>query len=125
MIDDLLRAEDPNYKLTPKTEVTSRFYVLPEMIGPAIIGKAGTHAKHIRERTGVRIEVVRESLTAAGGGVGAVGSDGRRAGGLGRHGVGSSMLLVWVCTQWVAAACSDLSISLAGRLMLPSVRKHC
>jgi hypothetical protein len=60
MIDDLLRSEDPNYKMAPKPEVTSRFYVLPEMIGPAIIGKAGTHAKHIRERTGVRIEVVGE-----------------------------------------------------------------
>jgi hypothetical protein len=31
------------------------------MIGPAIIGKGGTHAKHVRERTGVRIEVERES----------------------------------------------------------------
>lgn len=59
-IDDLVRAEDPNYKMMPKTEVTSKFYVLPEMIGPAIIGKAGTHAKHIRERTGVRIEVIRK-----------------------------------------------------------------
>ncbi|WIA11677.1 hypothetical protein OEZ85_011775 [Tetradesmus obliquus] len=58
MIDDLLRSEDANYKMAPKPEVTCRFYVLPEMIGPAIIGKAGTHAKHIRERTGVRIEVV-------------------------------------------------------------------
>jgi hypothetical protein len=61
MIDDLLRSEDPNYKMVPKGDVTSRFYVLPEMIGPAIIGKAGTHAKHIRERTGVRIEVVGEA----------------------------------------------------------------
>lgn len=60
LVDELVRAEDPNYKMTPKTEVTSRFYVLPEMIGPAIIGKSGTHAKHIRERTGVRIEVIRE-----------------------------------------------------------------
>ncbi|KAF6256728.1 hypothetical protein COO60DRAFT_1702205 [Scenedesmus sp. NREL 46B-D3] len=58
MIDDLLRSEDPKYTMVPKADVTSRFYVLPEMIGPAIIGKAGTHAKHIRERTGVRIEVV-------------------------------------------------------------------
>jgi hypothetical protein len=46
----------------PKPQVTSRFLVLPEMIGPAIIGKGGTHAKHIKERTGVRIEVVREWL---------------------------------------------------------------
>lgn len=60
LVDELVRAEDPNYKITPKSEVTSKFYVLPEMIGPAIIGKAGTHAKHIRERTGVRIEVIRE-----------------------------------------------------------------
>ena len=60
MVGDLLRSEDPNYKMSPKPQVTSRFLVLPEMIGPAIIGKSGTHAKHIKERTGVRIEVVRE-----------------------------------------------------------------
>lgn len=65
LVDELVRSEDPNYKMTPKPEVTSRFYVLPEMIGPAIIGKAGTHAKHIRERTGVRIEVVRKCLVQA------------------------------------------------------------
>lgn len=35
--------------------------VTSDMIGPAIIGKGGTHAKHVRERTGVRIEVERES----------------------------------------------------------------
>lgn len=80
MIDDLLRSEDANYKMAPKPEVTCRFYVLPEMIGPAIIGKAGTHAKHIRERTGVRIEVVGEWAAAAGGCV-CVGS-GARVGGL-------------------------------------------
>jgi hypothetical protein len=60
LIDELLRVEDAQYKMVPKPEVTCRFSVLPEMIGPAIIGKSGTHAKHIRERTGVRIEVVRE-----------------------------------------------------------------
>lgn len=60
MVADLLRAEDPAYKMSPKPHVTSRFLVLPEMIGPAIIGKGGTHAKHIKERTGVRIEVIRE-----------------------------------------------------------------
>jgi hypothetical protein len=58
--DDLLRSEDPAFKMHPKPIVTSRFLVLPEMIGPAIIGKGGTHAKHIKERTSVRIEVVRE-----------------------------------------------------------------
>lgn len=60
MVGDLLRSEDPAFKMAPKPQVTSRFLVLPEMIGPAIIGKGGTHAKHIKERTGVRIEVVRE-----------------------------------------------------------------
>lgn len=60
MMADLLHAEDPAYKMAPKPTVVSRFKVLPGMIGPAIIGKSGTHAKHIRERTGVRIEVVRE-----------------------------------------------------------------
>lgn len=58
MVGDLLASEDPAFKMHPKPQVTSRFLVLPEMIGPAIIGKGGTHAKHIKERTGVRIEVV-------------------------------------------------------------------
>lgn len=62
MIGELLRSEDPAFKMAPKPQVTSRFLVLPEMIGPAIIGKGGTHAKHIKERTGVRIEVVREYI---------------------------------------------------------------
>lgn len=62
MVGDLLASEDPAFKMHPKPQVTSRFLVLPEMIGPAIIGKGGTHAKHIKERTGVRIEVVRECL---------------------------------------------------------------
>lgn len=62
MIGDLLASEDPAFKMNPKPQVTSRFNVLPEMIGPAIIGKGGTHAKHIKERTGCRIEVVREYL---------------------------------------------------------------
>lgn len=66
MIGDLLRSEDPGFKMIPKPQVTSRFLVLPEMIGPAIIGKGGTHAKHIKERTSVRIEVVREYPIAAG-----------------------------------------------------------
>lgn len=60
MVSDLLRSEDPGFKMSPKPNVTSRFLVLPEMIGPAIIGKSGTHAKHIKDRTGVRIEVVRK-----------------------------------------------------------------
>lgn len=60
MIGDLLASEDPGFKMAPKPQVTSRFMVLPDMIGPAIIGKGGTHAKHIKERTAVRIEVVRE-----------------------------------------------------------------
>lgn len=60
MVGDLLASEDPAFVMRPKPNVTSRFLVLPEMIGPAIIGKSGTHAKHIKERTGVRIEVVRE-----------------------------------------------------------------
>jgi hypothetical protein len=60
MVGDLLASEDPGFKMVPKAQVTSRFSVLPDMIGPAIIGKGGTHAKHIKERTGVRIEVVRE-----------------------------------------------------------------
>lgn len=58
MVGDLLASEDPGFKMVPKAQVTSRFSVLPDMIGPAIIGKGGTHAKHIKERTGVRIEVV-------------------------------------------------------------------
>lgn len=65
MIGDLLASEDPAFKMNPKPQVTSRFNVLPEMIGPAIIGKGGTHAKHIKERTGCRIEVVREYLCNA------------------------------------------------------------
>lgn len=60
MVGDLLRSEDPGFKMAPKPQVTSRFMVLPEMIGPAIIGKGGTHAKHIKERTSCRIEVVRK-----------------------------------------------------------------
>jgi hypothetical protein len=63
MVGDLLASEDPGFKMVPKPQVTSRFMVLPDMIGPAIIGKGGTHAKHIKERTGVRIEVVREYQT--------------------------------------------------------------
>jgi hypothetical protein len=66
MVGDLLRSEDPGFKMAPKPQVTSRFMVLPEMIGPAIIGKGGTHAKHIKERTSCRIEVVRKFLACFG-----------------------------------------------------------
>jgi hypothetical protein len=58
MIGDLLRSEDPHFKMLPKPTACCRFWVVPEIIGPAIIGKTGTHAKHIKGVTGVRIEVM-------------------------------------------------------------------
>lgn len=38
-------------------QVTCRFPVYPDMIGPAIIGRSGTHVKYIKERTGAQIKV--------------------------------------------------------------------
>ena len=60
LIEDILATEDPSYRMPPKPHVTSRFMVTSDMVGPAIIGKQGTHAKHVRERTGVKIEVERK-----------------------------------------------------------------
>jgi hypothetical protein len=60
LIEDILATEDPSYRMAPKPHVTSRFIVTSDMVGPAIIGKQGTHAKHVREKTGVKIEVERK-----------------------------------------------------------------
>ena len=51
-------------QVRPRPEVTSRFLVLSTMIGPAIIGKGGIHTKAVKDRTGARVEVVREWMAA-------------------------------------------------------------
>jgi len=43
----------------PRPEVTSRFLVLSSIIGPCLIGRAGTHVKHIKDKTGAKVEVTR------------------------------------------------------------------
>lgn len=48
--------------------MSCRFLVLPSCIGPAIIGKKGSHVHAVQDRTGARLEVAREQEGGSGSG---------------------------------------------------------